>query len=121
MNRSKIVFLAIAVAVLTSSSGAFAQICVKVSGGCNSYYFATSPTNTGDLTALNGFEYGCGQSRTRHASGVLRRVDDRVEIEFTGINRQFDFAQTVAGSEVDPVGRTTGASLLIGSDAAPSG
>jgi hypothetical protein len=98
MNRSKVVFLAVAAAALTSTSGAFAQICVNVSGSCNSYFFGTSPTNTPDVTALNGFEYGCGQSRTRHASGVLRRVSGRVEIEFTGTNQQFDFTQTVAWS-----------------------
>ena len=98
MNRSKVVFLAVAAAALTSTSGAFAQICVNVPGSCNSYFFGTSPTNTADVTALNGFEYGCGQSRTRHASGVLRRVSGRVEIAFTGTNQQFDFTQAVAWS-----------------------
>ena len=102
MNRLKTVFLAVAAAAMTGTSGASAQICVNVSGSCNSYFFATAPTNTGDVTALDGFEYGCGQSRTRHASGVLRHVSGRVEIEFTGTNQQFDFTQTVAwGGEVN--------------------
>jgi hypothetical protein len=47
---------------------------------------------------MNGFEYGCSQSRTRHASGVLRVLADRIEVEFTGTNRQFDFTQAVSWS-----------------------
>jgi hypothetical protein len=103
MSRSKVVFLAVvAAALLLSASGAFAQVCVNVGTSCNHYFFGTSGTNAPDVTALNGFEYGCGQSRTRHASGVLRRVSGRVEIEFTGTNQLFDFTQAVAWSgEVD--------------------
>jgi hypothetical protein len=102
MSRSKVVFLAVVAAVLMSVSAAFAQVCVNVGASCNHYFFGTSATNAPDVTALNGFEYGCGQSRTRHASGMMRLISGRVEIEFTGTNKLFDFTQAVTWSgEVD--------------------
>jgi hypothetical protein len=93
-----VVFLAVGAAVLLNAGSASAQLCVNVSGACNSYFFGVSATAAPDLFAINGFEYGCGQSRTRHASGVIRSVAGRLEIEFTGTNENFDFAQGVAWS-----------------------
>jgi hypothetical protein len=97
MNRRSIVVLlaVVAVALLGAGNASAQGICVNVSGSCNSYYFGVSSTNTADLLQLDGFEYGCGLSQTRHASGVLRVKTDRLEVSFEGTNRQFDFTQSV--------------------------
>ena len=98
MRRSLVVCLAVCGAVLLNAGVASAQICVNVGASCNSYFFGLAATTAPDVYALNGFEYGCGLSRTRHASGVLRVLASRAEIEFTGTNAQFDFTQNVAWS-----------------------
>lgn len=85
-------------ALLLNAGAASAQICVSTGGSCNSYFFGLTATTASDVYALSGFEYGCGQSRTRHASGVLRVLAGRAEIEFTGTNQLFDFTQAVAWS-----------------------
>jgi len=95
MRRSLVVCLG---AVLLNAGVASAQICVNVDGSCNSYFFGLTATTASDVYALNGFEYGCGKSRTRHASGVLRVLASRAEIEFTGTNQEFDFTEAVAWS-----------------------
>ncbi len=98
MSKSMLGFLVVAGAVLLNAGNASAQVCVNTGTSCNSYFFALSTTGQSNIFALNGFEFGCGQSRTRHASGVLRAVTGRLEIEFTGTNENFDFTQSVSWS-----------------------
>ena len=84
--KKHLLVLAAAFVCLALGGNSFAGVCINIEGGfCNHYYFSLTKTESAEVFALTGYEYGCGQV-DRIASGTARVEGGQVHVGFTGSN-----------------------------------